>query len=717
MTGLSRRTLWLLALLLWAFCSLGAGYAGLRHIRHVEAEAKAGALARAETASRAVEQMLLRSFEAIEGLQDLAEARQRLAALGHANAAAALEEQLIGTVRQARFGVRQVAVIDAQGMLAWSSLPGWQPVALADRAHFQVPREGERRPYISAPLVGRASGQVSVQVARRIEDSAGGFAGVVVVSLDPGPLAGALKELQLGEGRRIRVLRRDGVILAESGGGDTLGTALPPDDPLRRALAEAPSGHAEIATPEGMRLVGYQSLSAVPLVVELSLDAEAEMASLGFVGPSIAAAVAAVSLLLLAALALSLLWLERLRTQRALLRAESEREHALERLAHAQRMESLGRLAGGIAHDFNNVLQAALGGAKLIERRSTEAGIRRLAGMVIQAGERGASVTQRLLAYARRGQLRAEPVPLAPLLEGLREVLDHTLGASVEVRLAIAPGLPPAQADRGQLEAVLINLAVNARDAIRPLGRGSVVLGAVLEEVPPPPPGAECLAPGRYLRIDVTDTGTGMDAATLARATEPFFTTKPKEEGTGLGLAMAIGFAEQSGGALAIESSPGKGTRVRLWLPEAVPEELLPDGCDDTLPALPQGTRVLLVEDEAVVRTLLAEAMRDRGLSVTEAEGGEAALAQQAQAPFFDLVVSDLAMPGLDGLALIHRLRERQARLPALLLTGHLAEADPQALRQAAAEGPFLMLHKPVAPEQVIAGTAALLSSLLRQEG
>lgn len=717
MTGLSRRTLWLLALLLWAFCSLGAGYAGLRHIRHVEAEAKAGALARAETASRAVEQMLLRSFEAIEGLQDLAEARQRLAALGHVNAAAALEEQLVSTVRQARFGVLQVAVIDAQGMLAWSSLPGWQPVPLGDRAHFQVPRQGEKRPYISAPLIGRASGQASVQVARRFEDSTGAFAGVVVVSLDPGPLAQALKELQLGEGRRIRVLRRDGIILAESGGAAALGSALPPDDPLRLALAEAPSGHAEVATPTGTRLVGYQSLSAVPLVVELSLDAEEEMASLGFVGPSIAAAVAAVSLLLLAALALALLWLERLRTQRALLRAESERENALERLAHAQRMESLGRLAGGIAHDFNNVLQAALGGAKLIERRSTEPGIRRLAGMVIQAGERGASVTQRLLAYARRGQLRAEPVPLAPLLEGLREVLDHTLGASVEVRLAIAPGLPPAQADRGQLEAVLINLAVNARDAIRPLGRGSVVLGAVLEEVPPAPQGAECLAPGRYLRIDVSDTGTGMDAATLARATEPFFTTKPKEEGTGLGLAMAIGFAEQSGGTLAIESSPGKGTRVRLWLPEAVPEEQLPDGSDDTLPALPQGTRVLLVEDEAVVRSLLAESMRERGLSVTEAEGGEAALAQQAQAPFFDLVVSDLAMPGLDGLALIHRLRERQARLPALLLTGHLAEADPQALRQAAAEGPFIMLHKPVAPEQVIAGTAALLSSLLRQEG
>ncbi|MCQ4160794.1 response regulator [Roseomonas sp. GC11] len=720
MPGLSRRVLWAAALVFWSLAALAVGHVALRHVHHVEAEARASALDRAETAARAVEQMLLRGLEAIEGLQDLAEARQRSLAQGRAEGAAALEEQIRFAVRQARFGVRQVAVIDAQGLLAWSSLPGWRPLSLADRDHFRLPRDGAPGLYVSAPLVGRASGWWSVQVARRLQDGQGAFEGVAVVSLDPLALAGALSQLHPGVGQRIRVLRPDGIVLADSRPDAEPGGQLPPADPLRQALARTPDGRTERQEAEGLRLIAYQTLDAAPMVVESSLDAAQALAPLGFVAPSIGAAAAAMGLLLLAAIALALLWLERLRTQAALSEARRERETALERLAHAQRMESLGRLAGGIAHDFNNVLQAALGGAKLIERRSTEPPIRRLAAMVVQAAERGASVTQRLLAYARRGQLRAEPVPLGPLLEGLREVLGHTLGGMVEVRIELPPNLPAALADRGQLEAVLINLGINARDAIRPLGGGVLVMGAALDSVPPLPagltPGSETLAPGRYLRLDITDTGQGMDAATLARATEPFFTTKPKEEGTGLGLAMALGFAVQSGGALRIESQPGQGTRVSLWLPEAPAEAAaLSDTAQSGL-ALPRGMRVLLVDDEPMVRRLLADALRERGLSVTAVESAAAALAEQARDGFFDLLVTDLAMPGLDGLELLRRLRKRQARLPALLLTGHLAEASPEALRQARAEGPFALLHKPVGPEQVLAGAAGLLGGALLRE-
>ncbi|WP_419899088.1 response regulator [Roseomonas sp. USHLN139] len=712
MTGLSRRLTWLLALAFWAACSLAVGGAAWWHIRHVQNQAVDSALDRAEIASRAVEQMLLRSFEAIDGMHEQAEARQRLLAGGQRQAAAAIEAQFRAIVEQARFGVRQIGVIAPDGMLVWSSVPGWVPVSLADRPHFNGPRDaGDHRPFISVPLIGRTSAQWSVQVARRIDDDAGRFAGVAVVSLDPVALVRALQELQLGTGRRIRVLRQDGVVIADSEADSELGLRLEADDPLRRALRQSPNGRAEAAGPGGLRLIGYQSLEAVPLVVELSLNAATELASIGFVMPSISAAAAAISLLLLAAIALFLVWLEHGRTQQDLLQARRDRENVLERLAHAQRMESLGRLAGGIAHDFNNVLQAALGGAKLIARRTTDPGIRKLAEMVISAGERGASVTQRLLAFARRGQLRAEAIEMAPLMEGLREVLSHTLGAIVEVRLAVAPGLPPAMADRGQLEAVLINLAVNARDAMRPMGGGRLVLGAVLENVGEVRLGLPVgLAPGRYLRLDVTDTGTGMDAATLAQAAEPFFTTKPKDQGTGLGLAMATGFAEQSGGALAIDSAPGRGTRVSLWLPEADEATLRRSPPPQAGAELPEGARVLLVDDEPLVRRLLAEWLRERGLVVVEAEGGRDALALLAREAAFDLMITDLAMPGMDGLQLVAAVRARQPRLPALLLTGHPGDADAAVLRQVAEAGAFTMLRKPVAPEAVLAGCATLLS-------
>ena len=240
------------------------------------------------------------------------------------------------------------------------------------------------------------------------------------------------------------------------------------------------------------------------------------------------------------------------------------------RLAQAQRLEALGQLAGGIAHDFNNVLQAVQGGAGLIERRPSNAeSVARLARMILGAAERGTTITRRLLAFSRRGELRAEPVDTGTLLGSLREILAHTIGPAVEVRVEVAADLPPLLADRGQLETVLVNLATNARDAMD--GAGTLLLAAEAETLREDdgvgrPVG---LKPGSYVRLSVSDTGAGMDAATLARASEPFFTTKPAGQGTGLGLAMARGFAEQSGGGLQIESAPGHGTTVRLWLPVA----------------------------------------------------------------------------------------------------------------------------------------------------
>jgi PAS domain S-box-containing protein len=297
------------------------------------------------------------------------------------------------------------------------------------------------------------------------------------------------------------------------------------------------------------------------------------------------------------------------------------REEAQARAAQSQRMEALGQLAGGVAHDFNNVLQAVAGGARLIEARNTDAErVRRLARMIAEAARRGASVTRRLLAFSRRADLRAEAVDAPALLEDMREILSHTLGAGIEVRIQAPAALPPLLADKGQLETVLVNLAANARDAMG--GAGVITLSGIVEEVPrggrgPAHPAA--LKGGTYLRLSVADTGVGMDQATLARAAEPFFTTKPLGKGTGLGLAMARGFAEQSGGTLSIESSPGRGTTIRLWLPVAAAGALSDLGLvtrDGPAGRRGERARVLLVDDEALVREITTEGLESAGYAV-----------------------------------------------------------------------------------------------------
>ena len=371
------------------------------------------------------------------------------------------------------------------------------------------------------------------------------------------------------------------------------------------------------------------------------------------------------------------------------------REAAQRRLAQAERMEALGQLAGGIAHDFNNVLQAVQGALALIARRPEDPqGVARLAQMGLEATGRGASVTRRLLAFSRRDALRAEAVDIAALFRELREVLVHTLGAGIAVELDVAPRLPPILADRGQLETVLVNLATNARDAMPQ--------GGVLRFVAAPEQRAG--VPPRVC-IQVTDSGTGMDAATLARASEPFFTTKPVGKGTGLGLAMARGFAEQSNGGFRIESRPGQGTTVALWLPvaAAVPATAAEPGL---VQAPRRPARLLLVEDDPLVRGTLAAELEAVGYAVSAVCDAEAALALLAGGSSVHLLVSDLSMPGMDGLSLIREAQRRQPALPAILLTGH-AEDAPVAL-SAVATG-MGVLRKPVTGAQLQARIAALL--------
>ncbi|MFT8243220.1 ATP-binding protein [Roseomonas sp. BN140053] len=388
------------------------------------------------------------------------------------------------------------------------------------------------------------------------------------------------------------------------------------------------------------------------------------------------------------------------------------RQAAQTRAAHAERMQALGQLAGGIAHDFNNVLQAVQGAAALIERRPGDvAGILRLARMILDASGRGGTVTRRLLSFARRDELRAEPVAVEPLLSGLSEVLSHTLGAAIACHHAVAPGTRPLLADKGQLETVLVNLASNARDA---MPDGGTLTMAAEEVVLDGASGPVRLEPGRYVRISVSDTGTGMDAATIARAGEPFFTTKPQGAGTGLGLSMAKGFAEQSGGALVVESQRGRGTVVSLWLPLA-PQAAAgsPGGPADGRGAADDGAvrrRVLVVDDEPTVREVLAGLLEDAGYATLLAPGGQEALDLLDAGEAVDILVTDLSMPGMGGLALIDAAQARRPSLPAVLLTGYAGDGASMAI-SGALSGSYSLLRKPIEGVQLIERIEALMAA------
>ena len=295
--------------------------------------------------------------------------------------------------------------------------------------------------------------------------------------------------------------------------------------------------------------------------------------------------------------------------------ASAEREAALAKLHEAQKLETLGQLTGGVAHDFNNLLTPITGALDLLNRRYAKDDPRagRLIGGAIESAERARILVQRLLGFARRQALETQPVDVPALLEGMRDLIASSVGPAIDVRLRFETGLPAALTDPNQLELALLNLCVNARDAM-PRG-GVLTLAASAETLGPGD--VPQVAPGLYLRLSVIDSGMGMDEPTLSRAIEPFFSTKDVGKGTGLGLSMVHGLALQLGGGLGLRSSPGEGTRVDLWLPVAS------EAPAENRPALPDGPAVhvrpqsiLLVDDEALVRTATAEMLRELGHNV-----------------------------------------------------------------------------------------------------
>src|SRR3984957_10044978 len=387
-----------------------------------------------------------------------------------------------------------------------------------------------------------------------------------------------------------------------------------------------------------------------------------------------------------------------------------ERELALAQLFEAQKMDTIGRLTGGVAHDFNNLLMAVLGSLTLLEKRLPEdPQCRRLLQNAVQGAQRGASLTQRLLAFSRRQELRPESVDLAALVSGMEELLKRALGLGIELRCQFPDALPPVLADANQLELALLNIALNARDAM-PSG-GRLTIGAATETVSGTGTDNN-LRPGDYLRISIADTGIGMDEATLAKATDPFFTTKGPGKGTGLGLSMVHGLAAQSGGQLRIVSTPGVGTTVELWLPRSKTDAVsLVRTSERPGPAPATASwRILIVDDDLLVLTGTAALIEDLGHVAIEVPSASEALAVLASGKSVDLIVTDHAMPNMTGLQLAQCVQEKYPGMPIVLATGYAElPADP-------AEFGVVKISKPCSQTEIAAAIQTAISFARRGE-
>ncbi len=376
---------------------------------------------------------------------------------------------------------------------------------------------------------------------------------------------------------------------------------------------------------------------------------------------------------------------------------DEENERLREQLARSQRLESVGQLAGGVAHDFNNLLAVILNYASFVLDDLPEGDARREdVAEIKRAAERARDLTHQLLVFSRRELTLPQVVDVGRSLEAARNLLRPTIGEHIDLRMDAAAPLWRTKLGAGQLEQVLVNLAVNARDAM-PAGG---MLDLVVENVVIGRRGAPAgLAPGRYVRLIVRDTGSGMSAETAARAFEPFFSTKPTGKGTGLGLATVYGIATQAGGSVELESTEGEGTTVTLHLP-ATDELLLAAEPEPRGPDRGAGRRVLVVEDEEAVRALTVRLLREHGYEVLEAADGRAGLERCVQADgALDLLLTDVVMPTMSGAELVAQVHELQPSLPVLYVSGYAGDVMPGASRP---EDGAQLLQKPFSREALL---------------
>jgi signal transduction histidine kinase/CheY-like chemotaxis protein len=511
------------------------------------------------------------------------------------------------------------------------------------------------------PTVGRSmagqSGHVAFAVrAPVIRD--GRVVYIVSTIVNPKTMGDLLLTANLPEGWTIEIIDQAGNIVAQAGSSSQAGDHA--DAGALRALGNQPGSMYREQTQSGMnRIATWKHIPGSLWTVHVGMPAAVYNAPI-----TRASVVLFGGIFTAVGLAVLLAWLLARELKQQRLREAAATE--------GQRLEALGRMTGGVAHDFNNLLTPVIGGLDMLQRRlADDPKSLRLAEMALVSAERARTLVSRLLAFSRRQVLEPRDVDISALLKGVRDLIERSVGKDVQTVFDIPDEVISARVDPAQLELAILNLAVNARDAM-PSG-GTLTISVETELVSLL--STSGLAPGSYVRIKISDTGAGMDAATLAHAIDPFFTTKAIGKGTGLGLSMVHGLAAQSGGRLILFSKPGLGTVIEIWLPSGGEPIAVDQVTDQIVDA--RCAHLLLVDDHDLVRRATARLLREHGHTLAEAQSAEEALALLRGDTIFEGIVTDYAMPGKSGIELAEEARALIPDIPILLITGFADANDP----------------------------------------
>ena len=666
----------------------------------------------AEQTGRAMEtlsQILLSTADAVELLQD-----NGVPNLG----------RLDDVMRRRTDGIKQIAglaVADPSGHLLISTFPTMTEAFRHEaEAMVAATTAGPAPLQIGKPFRSGAGPWLAL-MTQRIADASGKLRGYAVGFISLKYFEDFYEAVQLTENGAIVLHLRDGTVLARFPHADSvIGTSFAELPPFKDILSKSSSGTLVMTSPVdgARRVLAIRALRSFPLAVNVSVGQTEVLEDWTHQAVTIGILALSASLLI-GGLLLSLAKRAREREALVLALAEAkdaalatgqklseqmaERERAEEALRRAQRIEAVGQLTGGVAHDFNNLLTVVLSNIEMLESSGLCGGeFAKMLRNAREAAERGAMMTGQLLAFSRQQPLRPAPVDLRGLLKGMQNLLQSALGGAVVLDMQLE-GTCHAMADVSQVELVVLNLALNARDAMPNGGRLTV---ATRDAIRGPPESSDQPPAGRYAIIEVRDTGVGMTEAVRSRAFDPFFTTKGPGAGSGLGLSQVYGVAQQSGGLVELDSTPGEGTSVRVWLP--CTDALLVQPRKAAPAARPTPSRdstILVVDDDRAVREATVGMLRRFGYTVLEDGNAEAALQRLAQGQAVSLVLSDIVMPGMNGLELAKAVRRLRPDMPFLFISGY---ADPGHV--AADLGPLRLVRKPFRSSELMSQIEAALA-------
>ncbi len=565
-----------------------------------------------------------------------------------------------------------------------------------DQDYFTVPRDGPPGIYIGGIHESASGGQPYFTFNRARRDASGKFVGVIEMSLLPSDFSRFYSHLVSGDGLEFALVRADGTMLARYP-AKPAPLRLDERSGFHRAIADNPAGsfYTAVAVNDHVeRRSGTRRLPGFPIYALVGIEtAQIRSEWIGSMAPHLIFGIPATAFLFGAILVV-------LQRTKRLYAEQDRREVAEATMRQVQRLDAVGRLTGGVAHDFNNLLTIIIGNLETAQRQlatgaaEAKGRIERAIGNAMHGAARAATLTQRLLAFSRLAPLDPRPLDLNRLLNDLSEFLSRSLGEAVSLEVIGAAGLWTVSADQSQLEAALLNLAVNARDAMPSGGKltletsNSYIDDAYCRTYPD-------VKPGQYALVAVTDSGTGMSGEVRDNAFEPFFTTKASGQGTGLGLSQVYGFVKQSGGHVKIYSEPGEGTTVKIYLPRVIGQAPVNAKAENATVGTTEagsGERILVVEDDADVRQYIVDVLRGLNYAVAEAPDAERALAL-AKDRKFDLLLTDVILPGKNGRQLADALLAEQANTKVLFMTGYSRNAI---VHQGRLDPGVQMLQKPV---------------------